>query len=413
MFARAAGPRLMVAVFVAAMAWATAAQPTPTMRVQVDCARGESIGFALTLGDERKPMEVVVAGTCRESVIVARSDVTLRAAFPGSGIVGPDAAIDAVTVTGRRVTIDGLTISGGHDGVHGSSAAGLVLRNTTISGTGRTGVYLGAGSSGVLDRCTVRDNPRDGVALDASSGIVLASVATRNGRFGIIAVNNAAGRIGIDAENVPSGNVAVTANGAAGIMASLGGSLWVAMTEASGNGTDPLGLARVGIGAAGGAVTLIGGNTVADNASTGVNASRGGVINVGDPSFGLPIVNTITGNGRSGGAGGVFAFMGSTLNVQGAVITGNYGFGLGLSLKSQGQLASSTIQGSLPPGGDGIRLLLDSGLFVAPGTSTNVSGNAGWGLQCLDGESSVVNTFFLSFTPGNGSGPSSPTCTGF
>ncbi|HEY6099750.1 MAG TPA: hypothetical protein VIW03_09990 [Anaeromyxobacter sp.] len=81
--------------------------------------------------------------------------------------------------------------------------------------------------------------------------------------------------------------------------------------------------------------------------------------------------------------------------------------GLGLSLKSQGQLASSTIQGN----GDGIRLVFGSGLFVTQ-PSSSVSGNSGWGLQCTDGESSVINTGFLALS-GNGAGGISPSCTAF
>ena len=99
--------------------------------------------------------------------------------------------------------------------------------------------------------------------------------------------------------------------------------------------------------------------------------------------------------------------------IRDAVISGNNGFGLGLSLKSDGQLSSSTIQNNLPAGstGDGIRLIFGSGLFISQ-PNTIVSGNAGFGLQCTDGESSVVNTLFLSLS-GNGLGGVSGSCTGF
>jgi parallel beta helix pectate lyase-like protein len=397
MHARKGWTRFGLAALAAALASTGAAQVEPTKTVAVDCAAGQSIAHALTLGDERKPIEVIVAGTCRESVAVGRSDVALRAAPGGGGIAGPDAALDVVVVTGSRVTIDGLAITGGRDGVYANAAAGLTLRNATVSSTGRTAVYLGSGSSAVLDGCSIQDNPRDGVAADSSSAIVLASLVTGNGRFGIVFTNNAAGRIGIDAHNVPSGS-AVTLNASGGVMASLGGSVYVAMTDVSMNKS-------IGVGAIGAVVTLIGGNTISDTNGTGVNASRGGIVNIGDPSFGIATRNTITRNTM-----GVFAFMGSSLNILDAVLSANGQFGLGLSLKSQGQLASSTIQGN----GEGIRLVFGSGLFVAQ-PNTTVSNSSGVGVRCTDGESSIVNTGFLVMS-GNAGGDfaTTPTpCTGF
>ena len=53
-----------------------------------------------------------------------------------------------------------------------------------------------------------------------------------------------------------------------------------------------------------------------------------------------------------------------------------------------------------------------SGLFLTP-PNTVVSGNAGFGLQCTDGESSVVNIGLLNLSGGNGLGGVSGSCTGF
>ncbi|HKA06895.1 MAG TPA: right-handed parallel beta-helix repeat-containing protein, partial [Gemmataceae bacterium] len=150
-----------------------------------------------------------------------------------------------------------------------------------------------------------------------------------------------------------------------------------------------------------------GGNTISDNAGQGVGARSASVL-IGDPNFGFSSVNTITGNGNVDAPGGVFGFLGSSLVIRNAVISGNKGFGLGLSLKSDGQLSSSTIQNN---SGDGIRLIFGSGLFIAQ-PNTVVSGNGGFGLQCTDGESSVVNALFLSLS-GNGVGDVSGSCTGF
>jgi hypothetical protein len=71
-------------------------------------------------------------------------------------------------------------------------------------------------------------------------------------------------------------------------------------------------------------------------------------------------------------------------------------------------LETSTIQNN---GSDGIRLLFGSGLSVQGGTSV-VAGRAGWGLQCSNGESSVLNTSLLALS-GNTAGNISGGCTGF
>jgi hypothetical protein len=281
-----------------------------------------------------------------------------------------------------------------------------------VSDAGRSGLTFGAGTSALVEGCTIQGNARDGVALDASHAVILGSLVTRNGRIGIAVVDGASARIGLDGQNVPSGNT-ITENGGSGVVATLGGAIYVAMSEISGNGTDPGStVGRVGVAVAGGTANLIGGNTVANNRGSGVNASRGANVTLGDPSFGLTTVNTIAGNGSVGGSGGVFGFMGSAVQVRDAIITGNSGFGLGLSLKSQGQL-TSRIQGNA---GDGIRLLMGSGLFpllpAPPAWVSVVSDNTGWGLGCQDGESSVVNLFQLSFS-GNGLGSVAPTCTAF
>lgn len=207
--------RLAVAVLAAATGRSALAQVEPTKDVAVDCAAGATIAHAMTLGDERKPMVVVVSGTCTEAVSIERSDVTLRAGPGGGGITGADPAVDAVTVTGSRATIDGLVITGGRNGIRASGAAGLVVRNTTVSGTGRSGLSLGEGTSAHLDRCTIQDNPRDGVAIEAAHAVILGSLVTRNGRIGVVVVDGGSARIGIDGQNVPSGST-ITENGASG-----------------------------------------------------------------------------------------------------------------------------------------------------------------------------------------------------
>ncbi len=402
---------ILAAMFLVSATGSTAMAAVPTMMVNVDCAAGETIAKALTLGDERKPMLVVVKGTCNESVSIERSDVTVQGdPVVGGGVSGPDPDVDTILVTGGRVTVDGLTVTGGRNGIHASGAAGLNIRNTTIQLSGRNGIRFTSGASGMVDGCTIQLNPHDGVAVEAAQATVVNSFVSQNARFGVLVSNGGSARLGIDNLNAAAGNT-IGQNGSNGVNVSLGSSAFIAMSQIAGNGTSPP-LNGTGVSVVNATADIIGGNTISGNAGQGVLALSASV-QIGDPGFGLPSVNTISGNGGAN-QGGVFGFVGSSLIIRNAVISGNKGFGLGLSLKSNGEIFSSTIQNNVPvagSAGDGIRLIFGSGLFISP-PNTVVSGNAGFGLQCTDGESSVINTGFLALS-GNVLGGVSGSCTGF
>ena len=56
----------------------------------VDCAKGQTIMTAVNRADDRKPLVVVVRGTCTESVVIKRDDVTLQGdPAAGDTIVAP------------------------------------------------------------------------------------------------------------------------------------------------------------------------------------------------------------------------------------------------------------------------------------------------------------------------------------
>jgi hypothetical protein len=231
--------------------------------------------------------------------------------------------------------------------------------------------------------------------------------------MGVGVFNGGSARIGVDNFNVPAGNT-ISANASNGIHIVFGSTALIAMNQITGNGTstDPAVL-KIGINLASASADIVGGNTISGNAGTGVNLTRSSAV-FGDNLFGITTVNTITGNGNPVSQGGVFAFNGSSLTLRDAVISNNVGFGLILSLKSSAQIASSTIRNNVSAGpgtGDGIRLVFGSGLFAAT-PNGSVTGNAGFGLNCTDGESSVINTSLLGIGL-NALGGVSPTCTGF
>jgi hypothetical protein len=379
----------------------------------VNCAAGETIARTLTRGDDRKSLVIRIQGTCSENILIDRSDISLVAATAGGTISGPDPATDVVRVTGSRVTIDGITVTGGRNGITADGAAGIIVRNVLVQGTGRNGVTYAHGASGIVDGSTMTGNARDGVAIDAASGTVINSKVNLNGRTGVSVSANGSGRIGVDNFNNPAGNV-ISANASAGVQIVFGSTAYVAMNQITGNGmsADPT-VTKVGINVVSASADIIGGNTISGNVGAGVNLTRSSAT-IGDPTFGIGSVNTVTGNGSPASQSGVFAFLGSSLSIRDAIITGNVGSGVTLSLNSSAQISSTQIQNNLatsPGTGDGIRLVFGSSLFAATPVGS-VVGNAGFGLNCTDGESSVINTGFLG-VGANGLGGVSPTCTGF
>jgi len=361
--------------------------------VNVDCASGGSISQALAAGAGR----VVVRGTCSESVTISRDDVTLQGdGTVGGRIHGPDPDVNTVLITGNRVIIEALTVSGGRNGITGVGASNLTVRNCTVQSTGRSGIAYANGASGTIDGCTVHSNPRDGIVVDGAYATLINSTVTNNTRNGVGVFNAGSARIGVTDRSAPAGNT-IQQNGGSGIVVTLGSFVTAAMNQVTRN-------VIFGISVFQSTADIAGGNTISDNTGVGVSVNGSKVL-LGDAGLGLSTVNQINGNG-----GGVIAFLGSSMVIRDAEIVGNNGAGLLFSLRSQGQLFSSTIQNNTS---DGIRLLLGSALLPLPAMST-VSGNGGFGIQCFDAESSVVNTqppiIVLS---GNIQGNLSPSCTTF
>jgi hypothetical protein len=378
----------------------------------VDCAAGETVARALRHGDERKSLTILINGTCSEHVVINRSDIKLAAAAAGGTISGPDPTIDVIRVTGTRVTIDGITVTGGRNGITADGAAGLIVQNAHVQGTGRNGISYAHGASGVVDGATVTGNARDGVVIDAAAATVINSQVNQNARMGINVANGGSGRIGIDNFNVAGGNT-IGANAANGIHVVFGSTALIAANQITGNGTNPsLGFTGNGVNIVSASATLIGGNVISGNVGPGINL-RSGSADVGNPNFDMPTVNTITGNGNPNSTGGISGFLGSALAIRDAVISNNVGFGVILTLRSSAQIGNTTIQNNtataVPGTGDGIRLQLGSAVIGAT-PSGIVTGNAGFGLNCTDPESSAANTVNLGIGVNTRPGIA---CTGF
>jgi hypothetical protein len=400
----------ILALVAGALAGGSAAAANPEPRVvQVNCSNGKTLANALERGNEDRALIVVVQGVCNETVVIERSDVTLRGEA-GAAINGPDSALDTVTVRADRVAIESLTVSGGRNGIRASGAGNLLVRDSTVQSTGRTGIIVASGSSAVIDGCTVQLNPRDGVSIEGSQATIVNTNVALNAQNGILAANSSSVRVGLDNTNNAAATV-VTQSGASGIVVVSGSSALIGNSSITQNGTNPATTAgRSGISVVSASLDLLGGNDIANNAAQGIFVSRSNVT-IGSLSFPFTSVNTISANGGATFPGGINAFLGGTLFIRDAVISGNHGGGLVLGGRSQAQLLNTQIQNNLAAGsnaGDGVRLFFGSALVTGTPPSV-VTGNAGAGLACFDAESSVSNTALLG-SAGNGA---PDFCTGF
>jgi hypothetical protein len=192
----------------------------------------------------------------------------------------------------------------------------------------------------------------------------------------------------------------ISLNGGSGVSMS-GATAIIGNNSIMQNGTDSALPTRTGITVSQSTADIPGGNTIANNAGQGVFVTRGSV-QIGGTSFNFPSTNTITGNGNPAQAGGVSGFLAASIVIRDATISGNQGYGVILSMRSQAQIFNSRIQNNVAAGtspGDGIRLVLGSSLLPTAPASV-VTGNAGAGLSCF-GDSAAVSPFLLG-SAGNG-----------
>lgn len=340
---------------------------------QVDCGAGGSIANALASG----AAHIIVRGTCDESVLVTRDDVIVEGdPTAGGGVHGPNSDVNTVLVTGHRVTLQRLTVSGGRNGITGLGASNLNVRNVTVNSVGRNGIVYASGASGTIDGCTVQSNARDGIVVDGANARVVNSTVIGN-RHGIVFVNGSNGAVGMTDRGAAGGNT-VRNNTGTGILISSGSFATVTMNEVTQNGQ--------GTGVFQATASIAGGNVVTGNPGGGLVTTASRVV-VGDAAPSGSTVSTFSGNGNPTQTGGVFAGVGTSMILRDANISSNNGAGLIISLRSQVQMSGTRLQNNAT---DGIRLVLGAALLPLSPMST-VSGNTGFGVQCSDPESSVVN----------------------
>ncbi len=337
------------------------------LTLTVDCSAGKTIAQALAQGDARKPLLVVVKGTCNESVRIVRDDVTLKGDPVAGGTVhGPDAGVNTIDILASRATIDSLTVTGGRVGIQVQDSHGAAILNTMIQQTALDGIRIFVGDADVTD-CTVQQTGGAGVLVNRGSVLRLATSQVRdNPGIGISTEANS---------TLAVNGSTISHNGGNGIDLGRGSQGTIGTSTISDNGTDANKPGN-GVSAWGASGAHIGGNNfITGNREHGVIMAGGSTAHIFN--------NTISGNGGHG----IMGYFAATLVIDNGTISSNNGNGVDCTADCSAQIVGATIQGNA---GSGINLAFDSTLMLWPPT-TDATGNGGMGLYCNDEESSAVD----------------------
>ncbi|MGH7672699.1 MAG: right-handed parallel beta-helix repeat-containing protein [Gemmatimonadales bacterium] len=384
----------------------------------------------------------LVQNVTGEGVVVANNsslvitDTTVRN-NTGSGIIGlrgahvrigqdrdGNAVVRPVTITGNASS--GVSIT--------ESSAGIVVGGS-VSGNGRVGIFVGRGSSGQIGvgsggleaGVTIQSNGREGIIVEGANATIQGSTiggttaSAGNARAGILVQNGGNARIGIrNDSSAYFGNV-ISKNGRDGITVASGGAALVGGNLINDNGQDGTVAFRFGVAVSRATANLVGGNTISNHPNSGVFVGSGGTARIGDPGFGLPVTNTISGNGHSPldgtTRGGIFAFQGGGIEARGAIIEQNLGHGGQAFEASIIEIREGTVVRDnifVAPGGDagnglvaslrstlrlrdvgtavrdndgdGVNIASGGVVDFRPGAApVSVTGNGGAGLRCVGG----------------------------
>jgi Right handed beta helix region len=378
-----------VAAFLVALTLAVTATAAPTFSRIVDCTRGQSISRALEHSPPGAKLVLTVRGTCSESVVIDRDDVTLQGdAGVGGAIHGTDPASDTILLQGNRITLSRIAITGGQNGITVSGASNVSIIDSEIRETGASGVRVVGSQSVWIDRGRIERNPGTGINLERAASLTFAHT--------VVTGNRGAGLHVGEKSNAASWDNTISYNGSNGVQAFDGSQVSLWNTTITGNGTDAANTVNFRNGVAAWSSTVnIGGCRIADHPSSGVRATLASVTIGG---------STIAGNGE-----GVMLYLASQLIMHSGsnVVSGNRGIGILLSTNSTGTIAGAMVQFNA---GDGIVVQWGSVLVFFIEAPTTSGGNGGFGLRCGDAQPSIVWMNPLVAEPPNGDRAVSANC---
>lgn len=313
---------------------------TPLQKtITINCAAGDDITNTIAQTRGIPEVEVVIDGTCRQFVDVARDNVTFVPAHPGDGLVAPDNSRPALTTIdpARQIDVEGLTIGGG---IY-AGGSDLGLGNVTISGGG---VVAGNGRIGIGN--STIDGAQTGISADDGSVVTA---------FGVTISNSAAAGVQSSGNaTVSFKNSAITNSGFQGVQVANGGAVFLHATTVSGSG------------------------------DLGVYVGTGGTADIHESAI----------RGNRGGVG----VAGSAV-IQNAHVTENRLFGVqgyGGRVEIQGSTIDQNLVGPFPGSGYGVVGLLGSRISIG---NTTIANNASYGVELSGGS---VATFDNLASSGNG-----------
>lgn len=351
-------------------------EATQPLSLTVDCTAGQTVTAALAgAAAATGPLMITIDGVCTEAVTVARNNVQLLAATPGSGLSAPAPGANVLVLQGARgVRLQGLTITGGSQGLYATAGATFEATDLDIGTAADNGVHIDRSSSGTLTNVTVHDCGATEILVDTGSSLLANGGVLERGSWGLdtdrgshVTLRGTTIRnlTGVGAYAGLGGSVyaqGVTVEGCdTGIQINQGGSL-----ELDG-GTVRNNL-RLGVALHGSAASFYGGATITGNAQIGVGMFNGARLAVGDA-----VIENTTGLG-------LLLLGGAAVRPENLIVRGN---------ASDGIFLHDT---SVLETGSGLQVLNNGGwgIFCAPapevpqidGTPGPVTGNAAGQINC-------------------------------
>ena len=115
------------------------------------------------------PTLISVTGTCTESILINKNQITLDGGGTAT-IQPPSPALPVIRITGNLVTIKNFTISGGSQGIAVVFGGNATIDNNTIQNAGSIGIVLNQSSSASITNNRIKSS---GVGTGTGAGIYL------------------------------------------------------------------------------------------------------------------------------------------------------------------------------------------------------------------------------------------------
>src|SRR5438128_983607 len=130
--------------------------------LDVNCDGHHSIRRALHMLariNPQGPNTIIVAGECKETLVIQSMDRLTLITKKGASITDPSGGTLAVVdiENSQRVTLQGFTINGGAQGILCNTASLCYLTGNTIQGPGRFGVNVIRGSRAFLESNVIQN----------------------------------------------------------------------------------------------------------------------------------------------------------------------------------------------------------------------------------------------------------------